>query len=131
MSSTLSDIINDEIKNAGGRLQLARLIVSEWPNNFPEHELQKLIYANIRNRRAKQKRALFPKQRLREKSWSEEDGEYVMRKYGTMSTRILASFLCRSKPSVQSYYFRFATPVQLLWLRTESRNAKYRSNFKR
>lgn len=102
---TLLEDINLSIRNHGGRMTLAHLIVEETPGWF-----------TIQNRRFFKRRAYESEaarrklaKRLKSKAnWRPEDVDYLLDKYGTMTIGKLARILGRTKAATQAKFYKSA-----------------------
>lgn len=103
---TLIDDINLSIRNAGGRMTLAHLIIEETPGWFTIHDRRFL------KRRAYWAEAQRRRTSTREKSaarWKEEDISFLLDKYGKMPIARLAKFLGRTRAATQAKFYKTAS----------------------
>lgn len=102
---TLLEDINLSIRNSGGRMTLAHLIIEETPGWFTIQERRFLkrraYWAESQRRRTKN----------REKSashWKEEDISFLLDKYGKMPISRLARLLGRTQAATQAKFYKTA-----------------------
>lgn len=110
---TLIDDINLSIRNAGGRMTLAHLIIEETPGWFTIEDkrfLKRRAYLAEAGRRRCAKRIKSTAH------WQSEDVSFLLDKYGKMSIARLARILGRTTAATQAKFYRIASEsiIQLL-----------------
>lgn len=103
----LLEAIQNEIKQAGGRMRLADQIVKESPNWFSLHDrrfLHRRSNEIVRNDLRRKKRSSSTS-----RWWTPEDTEYLLEHYGIMKHGRLANILNRDIDAIRMKFNRTAS----------------------
>lgn len=119
---TLIEEINKEIKNSGGRITLAHIIVEESPGWFSIEFRRSIRWSAMDTARHRLKAS---KMKRSPKRWTKEDTDYLLDKYGTMKTSRLANILERRSDSCIQKFFAIASPARISQLPKIKRGGHY------
>lgn len=102
---TLLEDINLSIRNSGGRMTLAHLIIEETPGWFT---IQERRFLKRRAYHAEVERRKLAKTKASTARWKEEDTSYLLDNYGKMTIARLARILGRTKAATQAKFYKTA-----------------------
>lgn len=106
----LLETIKNEIKQAGGRMTLAHMIIEEstgWFNIEDRRFFKRRAYL------AEAERRKLLKRQKSEAGWKPEDIEFLMDKYGKMPVARLARLLGRTRAATQRKFYKSASKATI------------------
>lgn len=117
---TLIEDINLSIRNSGGRMTLAHLIVEESPGWFTIEDRR---FLKRRAYHAEVARRKIARRIKSDAHWKDEDVSFLLDKYGKMPIARLARILGRTKAATQAKFYKTA-PESVINLLPEYTNGR-------